>query len=168
MVVTPKDMILRQLEAGKQLFEQFTEDFSEEDAHFQPCEGGTHLVWILLHLATSEDWVVSVVGGKAPALGADLHQAYRGGPSCRADDKTSKQEAWRIFCESRDRTMEFVDCFDESRYEQDSPQGTSALFPRVVDLINLLAFHPFWHFGQLTVNRRLLNKPSLFQHLDKG
>jgi hypothetical protein len=29
-------------------------------------------------------------------------------------------------------------------------------------VFSLLGMHPLWHFGQLSVNRRLLKKPALF------
>ena len=159
--MTSKDVILKQLQDSHFLFEKFIEDFSEEDARFQPCEGGTHLNWILLHLARTEDWVVSTVTSTPPQLSESIRENYGGGSTCRPDDGVTRADAWSTFQQTHERAIRLVEELPESRYEEEYPDASN-MFPTVGALVSLLAVHPFWHFGQLTVNRRMLGKPAVF------
>lgn len=160
--MTAKDLLLSQLGTSKFLLETFTKDFSDEDARFQPFPGGNTLNWILVHLAAAEDWVVSSVTGKPKQISESLHKAYGGGEKeCRADDGMTRAEAWKVFNAQRVRTEDFVRSLPEARYSEKTAAG-GPQFPTVGHLMSLVGFHPFWHFGQLTVNRRMLKKPSGF------
>lgn len=159
--MTPKDLILSQLGASQFLFESFTKDFSEQDAKFQPLPGGNHLNWILVHLAGTEDWVISTLTGQPKQLSEHLHKTYGGSSTCDANDGMTKAEAWKIFTQQRARTVDFIKTFPESRYNDPNPTSIQ-MFKKVGDMIGLLGTHPFWHFGQLSVNRRMLKKPPIF------
>lgn len=159
--MTPKQLIANQLEAGKWLIDSFIKDFSDADAQFQPCPGGNHLNWMLVHLAVSEDSIISKITGAPKRLSESLHTGYAGGSTCKAGDGMTLAEARNLYNESHARTLEFVKSFDESRYDQKAPEGMPPLFPTVGAVIGLLATHPFWHFGQLTVNRKMLGKAKV-------
>jgi uncharacterized damage-inducible protein DinB len=73
----------------------------------------------------------------------------------------TKGEAWKMFSETRGRTIAFAKTFDMKRLKDPNPQG-GEMFKTVGDLVGLLGGHGFWHFGQLTVNRRMLGKPKMF------
>lgn len=159
--MTPKQLVLNQFEASKFLFDSFMKDFSDADAAFQPCKGGNHLNWILVHMAVSEDDIIAKLTGQPKRLSDALHKNYGGGSECRADDGMTRAEAIKLYTESRNRTAEFVKTFDESRYDAKAPEGFPPIFPTVGAVVGLLATHPFWHIGQLTVNRKMLNKPKV-------
>lgn len=156
-----KDLVVSQLESSKWLYDKFVADFSDDDARFQPCPDGNHLNWILAHLAVSADSIMGKLAGQPPKLADQLHKDYGGGSTCRADDGMTRAEALRLFNEMHQRTVEFVKGFDASRYGDPAPEGFPPLFPNVASVIGLLGTHPFWHFGQLSVNRRMLKKPKL-------
>ena len=160
--MTAKEMVLSQLARGTWLYEKAVGDFGDGDAKFQPCEGGNHLNWILLHMAATEDWIAGTLSGKPPVLSEDLHERYRGGSECVADDGMTKAEAWKTFTETRARTVAFVQSFDESTYGDALPEGTSKVFSTVSDLIGALGMHQFWNVGQVFVNRRMLKKEPIF------
>jgi hypothetical protein len=156
-----KEFVIGQLAAAKFLFDTFTKDFSDEDAKYQPCDGGIHLNWMLVHLAVSADSMISKIAGEPKKLSEALHTAYAGGSTCKPDDGMTRAEAQKLYDQWHERTVEFVKSFDEARYDEKAPQGFPELFPTAGSVIGLLATHPFWHFGQLTVNRRMLKKPKL-------
>lgn len=159
--MTAKDIILQQLGGSQYLFENFTKDFGEQDAKYQPFPGGNHLNWILVHLACTEDWVISTLTGRPKQLSEQLHKSYGGGSPCDAFDGMTKAEAWKVFTTQRARTVDFVNSYPESDYDQAAPSGF-AMFRKKGDLVSLIGSHPFWHFGQLSVNRRMLGKPAVF------
>ncbi len=160
--MTSKDLLVSQMDASRWLFEQFTRDFSNEDAAFQPFEGGNHLNWMLVHLATTADWVISLLGSTPKKLSDDLHKNYGGGSQCRADDGMTRAEAWKIFSETHTRAVDFVKNFDDARLDDTAPPDVPPICQKVGHVLGLLGTHPFWHFGQLSVNRRMLKKPPAF------
>jgi hypothetical protein len=69
-------------------------------------------------------------------------------------------EARKLYNESHARTLEFVKNFDESR----TTPGAEG-FPPTPERRRghrPPGHAPFWHFGQLTVNRKMLGKPKYF------
>ncbi len=159
--MTVKELIINQLQASKWLFDSFSKDFSDADAQVQPCENGNHLNWMFVHMAVSEDSMIATLTGQPKKLSEALHKAYGGGSTCMADDGMTRAEALKLYSESLNRTLDFVKTFVESRYDDKAPAGFPPLFPTVGSVIGLLAAHPFWHIGQLTVNRQVLKKPRV-------
>ena len=160
--MTVKDLVINQLQGSKALFDSFSKDFTDADARFQPGGSGNHLNWILVHIAVSEDHMTSQLAGKPKRLSEDLHKAYGGGSTCKADDGMTRAEAMKLYNESHARTLDFVKNFDESRLNDKSPEGYPPMFATMGAALGLIAAHPYWHIGQLTVNRTLLKKPKVF------
>lgn len=159
--MTLKTLVLNQLESSKWLYDSFIADFTDDEARFQPSGGGNHLNWILAHLAVSADSMISKLTGNAKHLSEALHKEYSGGSTCRPDDGMTRAEAKRLYDEAHARTVAFVKSFEEARYDDKAPEGMPPLFPTAGSVVGLLATHPFWHFGQVTVIRNLLGKPRL-------
>lgn len=160
--MTPKDIVISQHTMCQSLYEKAVADLNEQDMRFQPFEGANHVNWILTHLAVSEDSLISKITGQPQRYSETLHKSYGGGSVCRSDDGMTKAEAWRMFAEQGKKTVEFVRTFPESRYDEAAPESLRSFFPKIGDVIGLLGAHPFWHFGQATINRRALKKPMLF------
>jgi hypothetical protein len=160
--MTIKDLVLNQLQGSKMLFDSFSKDFNDNDARYQPGNSGNHLNWIFVHMAVSEDAMMSQMSGEPKKLSEALHKAYSGGSTCTADDGMTRAEALKLYNESHARTCEFVKGFPESRFGDKAPEGYPANFPTMATVLGLLGAHPYWHIGQLTVNRTLLKKPKVF------
>ena len=156
------DVVATQLSLNQSVFEQFTSDFSDDDAKFIPTPGSPNLNWILCHLATTEDGIVSKLTGKPQTLAAELHEAYKGGSKCTPDDGMTRIEAWRLFTKTRAATIACVKEIDERRLSEPAGGGPNPMFKTMGDFVALLGAHGFWHFGQLTVIRRMLGKPARF------
>ena len=160
--MTVKQLVLNQLQGSKFLFDSFSKDFTDADAQYQPPGEGNHLNWIFAHMAVSEDSIISKMSGSPKKLSEALHKSYGGGSACKADDGMTRPEALKLYGESHARTTEFVKNFDESRLDQKPPESFGEMFPTMGSVLGLLGTHPFWHIGQLTVNRTLLKKPKVF------
>ena len=163
--MTARDMLLNQLQGGSFLYENFIKDLSDDDARFQPFPGGSHAIWLLMHVATTEDWVRSTLTGEPMALPAELHEKFSGRGECVPENTMTLADAWKLFSETRNRTMALVQEFPESRYEEPAPEGVPKFFPTMGAMLGLLGTHQFWHFGQLTFNRRMRNKKLLLAEM---
>lgn len=156
------DVISTQLKLNTGLFEQFSSDFSEDDAKFMPAEGSVHLNWILCHLAVSADQMVAKISGQPQTLSPELHEAYKGGSKCRKDDGMTRGEAWRLFTKTQEATIGYIRNLDERQLSEAAPGTPNPMFKTIGDYVALLGAHGYWHFGQLTVIRRMLGKPAKF------
>lgn len=159
--MTAKDVVLSQLRAAHWLYENFMKDMSDADMRYQPCPDGIHAVWMLMHLAVSNDRMIAGLSGQPKQMPAEIEVRYAGGSTCRADETLGKADAWKHFDAQMKRAIDFVSTFPESKYVDPAPPKMPPQFPTVGAVIGLLAAHPYWHFGQLTVNRRMLNKPNV-------
>jgi len=160
--MTPKDLAISQLRGVEFLFDSFLKDMNDKDTRFQPCKDGLHIDWMLMHLASSADGMIAGISGQPKQFPAEIAQRYAGGSPCKADDPITRADALRHFQTQLKRSIDFVATFPESKYDDPAPQGMPPQFPNVGSVIGLLAAHPYWHFGQLTVNRRMLGKPKIF------
>ncbi|MCG3138224.1 MAG: hypothetical protein HJJLKODD_02085 [Phycisphaerae bacterium] len=156
-----KDALVYQLKTAQELFENFIKDFSEEDAHFQPGSTGNHVCWILTHLAVSADQMAGTLDGQGMKLPQELHDQFGGNSKCLKDDGMTMEQAWKHFTTTNERAITCIQNLTEESFGQPNPTG-SKMFPTIGTLVALLAAHPYWHFGQLTVNRTLLGKPRVF------
>jgi hypothetical protein len=160
--MSPRDIVLSQWQAAQNLYQGAVKELSEQDTKHQPFPGASHVNWILAHLAVSEDGMIAQLTGKPNRLSAELHKCYSGGSQCQSDDGLTKVEAWKLFTEQGKLTEEFIKTFPEARYDDASPEKLRAFAPKVGSVVGLIGAHPCWHFGQVTFNRRALQKPLMF------
>ena len=65
-----------------------------------------------------------------------------------------------MFKEAQAMALQARDAYDLKHWDDPSPEGAPReFFPTCGSLWSLLPLHTFWHFGQVTVARRLLGKP---------
>lgn len=163
-MVSAKDVVLQQLESGQMLLGLFTADLSDAE-YFKPAAPGTnHAGWILGHLATSEDSLVSKITGKPRRIDEAKHSLFGGSSKCVADalKYPARGKLDELFRDSRANTIEQLGMFDMSQWESPSPEGLpTELFSTVGSVWALQATHQFWHIGQLTTCRKALNKKSV-------
>ncbi|MCK6455795.1 MAG: DinB family protein [Phycisphaerae bacterium] len=159
--MTPTQLLLNQLGTSTWLIEQAVKDLSDADARYQPAPGLNHAVWILMHLASTEDGMLSKLAGRKSEFPADLAARYGGGTSPDPKDTMTRDQALRHFTETRQRTMRIVPEISAGDWDKPAPAGFPPMFKTVGECLGLLPTHSFWHFGQLLVNRRMLNKPTI-------
>ena len=157
-----KDVLRNQLASGDNLIEMFSQDFSDEEYLYQLPNGGQTTLWIIGHLAVSEDWMLSKISRGEVKISPEMHEKFQGGtaPTGNAEDNPSIDEVKQLFKEQRERTLAALDESDTDTWENESPEDVRQFFPTIGGLWSLMATHEFWHFGQLSVIRRNLEKPS--------
>jgi hypothetical protein len=158
----PNDIIAHQLQVGANLLRMFSSDLSDEEFLFQPTEGGCHLLWILGHLAHTQEWVLTSLVGQPPRMPKEMQELFGGGSTVHGDASKypAPTEVQDLLAGTQERTLAALATFDAARWDDPAPEGVpQEFFPTLGSLWEMLAVHTFWHFGQLTVNRRMLGKP---------
>ncbi len=159
-----KDLVMGQLQTGMMLIEKAIEDLADEE-YFKPAAPGTnHIGWILGHLAQSEDSMVAVITEKKARLGEEYREKYSGGSACVADSANypSGKELTELFRNHRAHTIEALTAFDESQWDDPTPEGLPRdFFPTKGIVWGMMGTHPFWHIGQMTTCRSAMGKKAL-------
>jgi hypothetical protein len=164
-MISPKEIIRHQLDTGLQLIELCTKDLNDEEYFTPATVGGNHAAWVTGHLAVSEDTLLTAIMGQAPAIAEDSRGLFSRGSECFADASCypPRAEIEGLFRDARAHTLEHLASFDDSRWNEPSPKSLDQRFlPTLGTIWSLIAAHPWWHVGQLTYNRRALNKPRFF------
>ena len=160
----PRDVVFGQLQFGQLLIEKFTADFSDEEYFTPSAAGANHAGWILGHVAYAEDWAVAMAMGSPRRLPETMAGQFGQGSGCVPDPSRypSRPELDDLFRSTRAHTREALEAFDESRWDDPSPQDVPQdFFPTLGALWSLTGFHQFWHIGQLTTCRAVLGKKQV-------
>jgi hypothetical protein len=126
--------------------------------------GCNHLAWQLGHLISSESGLINMI---RPGQGGDLPAGFREAHSkdnTASDDASqfrTKQEYLDLYRSVRESTLKVLDGATDDDLAAPGPEAFRNVFPRVLDLFNLIATHPLMHAGQFVVVRRQLGKPIL-------
>ncbi len=160
----PKDVVEHQLQTGYQLIEMYTGDLSDEE-YFKPAAPGTnHPAWIVGHIAVTEDSLVSMITGRAKRFPQTMHDLLGPSSTCESDASKypSRSELGEMLRNSLAHTVEALQKFDEGNWADPAPEGLpEGFFDTAGSVWGLIGFHQFWHIGQLTTCRTVLNKKRM-------
>ncbi len=156
------DAIKSSMHMGLFVLDKYLSDLSDADLLRRPAPGCNHLAWQLGHLISSESGLVNMVcpgqGGELPAGFREAHSKENTGSDDAAQFK-SKQEYLDLYKQVRAKTVAALDALPDEALGAPGPENFRNVFPRVLDLFNLIATHPLMHAGQFVVVRRQLGKP---------
>lgn len=162
-----QDLLISQLNTAGFLYDGALKGFSEADARFQPCPGGQHAIWLLMHLAVSDDILLNKLCGTPHALG-EHHVRFRGGSTPDPKEPLALEQAQRLSRETRARIISTLQGLAPEAFDKPAPPGLPPGMTRVGDGLGLIASHAYWHFGQLLLIRRMLGKGEFLSGPPRG
>jgi hypothetical protein len=156
-----KDALKSTMTMGQFVLEKYLGDLSDADLMLRP-PGCNHLAWQLGHLISSESGLVNMMrpgqGAELPPGFADAHSKANTGNDDPAQFRT-KQEYLDLYRQVREQTLRVLDGLTDDDLAAPGPENFRKVFPRVLDMFNLIGTHPLMHAGQFAVVRRQLGKP---------
>jgi hypothetical protein len=153
------DAFTAEMNMSEYVMKKYLADLSDAELLTRPAKGCNHLAWQLGHLITSENSLLNMI---CPGAGVDLPADFvkNHTPETAGSDDCalfmSKAEYFELF--ERVRTASKAAIARLSEADLDKASGMKR-FPRVGDVVNLIANHIMMHVGQFVVVRRLLGKP---------
>jgi uncharacterized damage-inducible protein DinB len=159
-----KDRLLRQLTSTRQQSERLLADFQTPDQWtFQVHPACNHALWFAGHMATSDNFFLSLV---APEKATDLpdFQAKFGMGSQPTSDPASYPTPQSVQATMRDRRAALVAALDgmtDDDLAQKTPTGAPEFLADVGSVFELAIWHEGQHSGQLSVARRALGHKPL-------
>jgi hypothetical protein len=156
-----KDALRSSMTMGLFVLEKYVSDMSDAELMTRP-PGCNHLAWQMGHLISSESGLVNMVrpgqGGTLPEGFREVHAKENTGSDDPAQFRT-KQEYLDLYRSVREQTLKVLDDVTDEELAAPGPEAFRSVFPRVLDMFNLIGTHPLMHAGQFAVVRRQLGKP---------
>ena len=154
-----QDRLLRQLESTRQLSEKLLADFHDPtDWLYQVHPGCNHALWFVGHMATTDNFLLSLVAPAVSTPQESLRAQFGMGsqPTSIAADYPPAEEVLATMRERRARLMETLSSFSDADLAQPTPAGTPDFLPDFASVFEMANWHEMLHAGQLTVTRRAL------------
>ena len=140
-------------------------DFPEESLCAQPGTCINHALWIVGHLAATDDYFLKEFAGRALALDEPWHAAFNMGstPVADASKYPPAKEMMRVFEERRAALLEWLESLSPTERNAATPEKWQRYAPSIKDLGGFIAWHEGYHAGQLSIVRRALGLPAAFK-----
>jgi uncharacterized damage-inducible protein DinB len=159
-----KQRLRRGLVNMRQMSERLLADFkTPEQWTFQVHPACNHALWFVGHMATSDNFFLSLV---APEKAKQLpeFQSKFGMGSQPTSDPAAYPQAESVVTTMRERRQTLLEALDNLRDEdlaKKTPDGAPDFLPDVASVFELAIWHEGQHNGQLTVARRALGHKPL-------
>lgn len=157
-----REAIKQTLRTTNMVVSGYLSDLGDADLMVRPGEGCHHIAWQLGHLIVSNAGILdSIAPGAAPALPPGFAEKH-GKDEGKSDDPkgfATKAEYEDLLARVDAAVMATLDAMTDSDLDQPSPGHWQKMFPRVGDVMVLLATHSLMHAGQWVPVRRSLGKP---------
>jgi uncharacterized damage-inducible protein DinB len=159
-----KDRLLRQLKTTREMSERLLADFkTPQDWTFQVHPSCNHALWFAGHMATSDNFFLSLV---APGKKKEMpeFQTKFGMGSQPTNDPASYPAPESVLAAMRERRAALLNTLAEMSDDdlaKKTPEGAPDFLPDIGSVFELAIWHEGRHSGQLSVERRALGHPPL-------
>lgn len=163
-MATLKDHLIGQIEFSRSMVLKTIRDIPDEMLIHQPSAVNNHALWILGHLAVTDDWLAGILMGEESVLPPEYAKLFGYGsrvdPS--ADAYPPISEVRLHFMEMRERLMLWLGSIEGSQLEEPIGEAGKGFATTIADALGKTAWHDGWHAGQLSTIRRSLGMESAF------
>jgi len=141
----------------------FLEDIPEDKLCYQPFPGTNHALWIIGHLACTDNFLLTAIGGRQTDLPATWNELFGMGstPQPDPDAYPPPAEVRQQLDARRDELIEWFKSMDGDQLVAPLPEDYQTFARDHAALMTSIAWHEGLHAGQLTVVRKTLGlKPK--------
>ncbi|MFQ5501703.1 MAG: DinB family protein [Phycisphaerae bacterium] len=152
------------LSFSRQATMSLIDTLSEDQFLHQPIAGANHAMWIMGHLACSDEYFLNKLGGKP----FDKFEAWetkffmKSKPTANASDYPPIAEVKEALAYGRERLVGWYGTLDEATLLSPPPGDLKDFAPTHAALLSTMAWHEGLHMGQLTVIRKSLGLAPVF------
>ena len=155
--------LLLQYEIPCRMVSALAEDFTEEEAT-RPVGDLKPLVWYLGHIATTDNYFLTLYAGEETALSAEYLKRFGKGSDGAADfGDASKAEMLELLATLRGKVRDFVATLEPEDFAREpATEVHHPLFKSCGAALALVVSHAAYHAGQIANLRRAMGKDPLF------
>lgn len=156
---------IHQLQFSRGATAMLLKDIPADQRCAQPGPCVNHVMWILGHLACTDDFFLKeFAGAKALALPEDWHKLFGYGskPTCDAKAYPPFEMVSKAFDERRAAFIKWHEGLSAAELEQAGPADWQKYAPTLGDVAGFAAYHEGYHGGQLSALRRAFGLSPAF------
>lgn len=142
----------------------FFEDIPDSKICYQPIAGGNHALWILGHLACTDEFFLNKIGGKPFNRFESWSGKFFMGskPSANVSDYPPVSEVKKVLDENRNRFLDWAGSMTEADALTALPEDFKNFAPDRATMLSTIAWHEGMHTGQLSMIRKALGLAPKF------
>jgi len=160
-----KDRLHRQLIDIRQMSERLLRDFTTpEEWTFQVHPGCNHALWFVGHMATIDNFFLSLVapGQAEPQDGLQAKFGMGSQPTNQPAEYPAAEQVLGTMRERREKLLKVLDGMTDDDLARKLPAGTPDFLSDVGSVFELAVWHEGHHRGQVSIARRALGHQPLF------
>lgn len=158
--MTERERAAATLAMSQKQFNNLLAGFPADKATYQPTPTINHALWIVGHLAHTEDWIAGKLDGRPSALPAGYDELFAYGSTLKkADAYPPFDEAKAQRRAARERLLAGLRAASDEKLAETVPELETDLLGAAF----MAAWHEGWHSGQFSILRRGLNLPSIYE-----
>jgi uncharacterized damage-inducible protein DinB len=160
----PKQRLQRQLVEMRQRSERLLADFrTPQQWTFQVHPTCNHALWFVGHMATSDNFFLSLVAPEKARQLPDYQARFGMGSQPTSDPAAypSPESVQDVMRERREVLLSVLDRMNEEDLARKTPDGAPEFLPDVASVFELAVWHEGQHSGQLSIARRALGHKPL-------
>jgi uncharacterized damage-inducible protein DinB len=163
--MSQKERLQRQLARVRQNSERLLADFrTPEEWTFQVHPSCNHALWFAGHMATSDNFFLSLVATdksqKLPEFQAKFGMGSQ--PTNQPAEYPAPESVLAAMRERRGTLLEVLQGMTDEDLARKTPDGAPDFLPDVASVFELAIWHEGQHSGQVSVARRALGHKPLF------
>lgn len=158
-----RERAIAKLDMSRGLLEHLTGGMTRQQLITRAGGKGNHALWIMGHIADTDDLAVTTMTGKTPCLPEQYAKLFRTGtePVDNPSDYPSADELQDALRTTREAHKQMVrEMSDEAAYAP-TPEMLRPIAPEGIDLPFTLAMHELFHTGQIASVRSSLGLPRM-------
>jgi uncharacterized damage-inducible protein DinB len=162
--MTLKDRLQRQLINTRQASERLLSDFkTPQDWTFQVHPSCNHALWFAGHMATTDNFFLSLIAPEKAKDIPDFHAKFGMGSQPTTDFATypAPESVLATMRERRGALLATLDSMTDDDLAKKTPDGAPDFLPDVGSVFEVAIWHEGRHSGQLSVARRALGHKPL-------
>lgn len=155
---------LNAMRFGRGFLKRMLEKTPDEIYFSQAHEGANHAAWVVGHLASTDDFILSSLSGRPSALPPEWAKPFVGGSVCHPDASKypPRAELERKLDETRAALEEWYTSLTDEQLAT-PVQGDLAMFIPAFSAIGAsCSFHDAFHSAQISASRRASGLPPMF------
>jgi uncharacterized damage-inducible protein DinB len=160
-----KERLRRQLARVRQNSERLLADFrTAEQWTFQVHPNCNHALWFAGHMATSDNFFLSLVAPEKSRPLPDFQAKFGMGsqPTNNPSQYPAVESVLATMRERRETLLGVLDQMSDDDLAKKTPSGAPDFLPDVASVFELAIWHEGQHSGQVSVARRALGYKPLF------
>ena len=161
---TQSDLAIQMLDGSRNFLSKLIETLDDSQLVSRSGGHGNHALWVMGHIAFSDDSFVSAFTGQPGCLPESYKDLFGQGasPSENAGDYPSRDELLGKLEEARARVRKWVATLEGDAALEESPEDLKGITPNAIHAAFTLANHEYMHAGQLASVRSSLGMGPVF------